>query len=235
MSAGDAASFEAPSVTLPRQLVIRCIWWAVGVLIVATFVAQFAIDAWDKNNIVDLFDSDQKVNFPTAMKVLLLLSATALLAGLGISNRDRWPRHRWFGMSVVFALLTLDEMTYMHQRLSDGMHVVFDTSGPLRFAWEVVYLPFVAALAVVYLPFWRQLANPLRTRLLLAAIGFAGGSGGIEVIKSVLKDDDHWKLSFGLVASLSDSLELLGLALLVTALLTTLGDSNPIIILNFGP
>ena len=47
-------------------------------------------------------------------------------------------------------------------------------------------------------------------------------------------DDDHWKLSFGLVASLSDSLELLGLALLVTALLTTLGDSNPTITLNFG-
>ena len=209
------------SVTPPFARITRAIWIAVGVLVVATFVAQFARNTWGVSTVVNLFDSDQKLNFPSAMKILLLLSATALFAILGLAVQDRWHRVRWLGMSGVFVLLTLDEMTYMHQHLSDGLHDLFGTGGPLRFAWILVYLPFVAGLVVIYWPFWRKLANPFRTQLLVAAIGFGGGSGGVEFVKSELYDEHHWKLSFGLVASVSDSLELLGLALLVTALLAT--------------
>ena len=86
---------------------------------------------------------------------------------------------------------------------------------------------------VLYLPFWRQLPNRLRTQLLLAALGFAGGSGGIEFVKAELFEDHHWKLSFGLVASVSDSLELLGLALLVTALLTTIRRATHAVTVEF--
>ena len=59
----------------------------------------------------------------------------------------------------------------------------------------------------------------LRYGLLLAALLFAGGSAGIELVKGALYDDEHWSLSFGLVASFSDSLELIGLAILVAILL----------------
>ena len=60
-------------------------------------------------------------------------------------------------MSVIFSLVTLDEFTYMHQRISDAMHDAAGTHGALRFAWVLVYLPLLAMLAVVYLPFWRAL------------------------------------------------------------------------------
>ncbi|MEP6625028.1 MAG: hypothetical protein ABJC79_11330, partial [Acidimicrobiia bacterium] len=186
-----------------------------------------------ESTLVNLFDSDQKLNFPSGMKILLLLGATVLLALLGLAVHDRWHRVRWLGMSAVFALLTVDEMTYMHQHLSDGMHDAFGTTGVFRFAWVVVYLPLVVALVFFYWPFWRKLANPFRTQLLLAAIGFAGGSGGIELVKSKLYDEHHWKLSFALVASVSDSLELLGLALLVTALLTVLAGVTKGVLVTF--
>ncbi len=213
---------DATAIALRVRTVNRWIWISVVFLIVATFVAQFARNASGVNTMVNLFDSDQKTNFPSGAKILLLLAATALLGVLGMTVRDRWHRVRWVGMSAVFALLTLDEMAYLHQHLSDGLHNLFATSGPLRFAWILVYLPLVAVLLVLYWPFWRKLPNPLRNQLLVAAIAFAGGSGGIEVVKSALFDDERWKLSFGLAASVSDSLELLGLALLVTALLTTI-------------
>ncbi len=213
---------EGTVVKLPVAPIQRVVWVIVGVLIAATFVAQFAHDAFGQSTIINLFDSDQKLNFPSGMKIILLLASTALLAILGLAVSDRWHRVRWFGMSAVFALLTLDEMTYMHQHLSDGLHDSFGTSGVFRFAWVLIYLPLVLVLVVCYWPFWRKLANPFRTQLLIAAIAFAGGSGGIELVKSKLFDDRHWKLSFGLVASVSDSLELVGLALLATALLTTL-------------
>ena len=213
---------DATVIALPLGRIAAGIWFAVAALIAATFVAQLAHSAWGSGTIVNLFDSDQKLNFPSAMKILLLLGSTGLLAILGMTVRDRHHRVRWLGMSGVFALLTIDEMTYMHQRLSDALHDAFGTNGPIRFAWIVVYIPLVIALAVVYWPFWRKLPNPLRTQLLVAAILFGGGSGGIEVVKAELFDDNHWKLTYGLVAALSDSLEFLGLALLFTALLTTL-------------
>ena len=223
---------EGTVATISARVVSRVIWCSVAVLIVATFVVQFIRDQTGKSTVVNLFDSDQKLNFPSAMKIVLLLSATLLFLLLAITVRDRWHRKRWYGISAVFALLTVDEMTYMHQRLSDALHDFLGTSGPLKFAWVLVYLPLLAVLTVVYLPFWRRLANPLRWQLLVAALGFAGGSGGIEFFKSELFDDRHWKLSFGLVASVSDSLELLGLAVLVTALVATLGRATSSVTVN---
>ena len=223
---------EGTVATLSAHVLARVIWCTVAVLIVATFVVQFIRDRSGKSTFVNLFDSDQKLNFPSAMKIVLLLSATLLFLLLAITVRDRWHRVRWYGISAVFALLTVDEMTYMHQRLSDALHDFLGTSGPLKFAWVLVYLPLLAVLMVVYLPFWRRLANPLRRQLLVAALGFAGGSGGIEFFKADLFDDRHWKLSFGLVASASDSLELLGLAVLVTALVATLGRATSSVTVN---
>lgn len=223
---------EGTVATISARVVSRAIWFTVLVLIVATFVVQFIRNRSGRSTVVNLLDSDQKLNFPSAMKIVLLLSATLLFLLLAITVRDRWHRVRWYGISAVFALLTVDEMTYMHQRLSDALHDFLGTSGPLKFAWVLVYLPLLAVLTVVYLPFWRRLANPLRWQLLVAALGFAGGSGGIEFFKSELFDDRHWKLSFGLVASVSDSLELLGLAVLVTALVATLGRATSSVTVN---
>jgi hypothetical protein len=199
--------------------VTRVIWIAVAALIVATFAAQLFRDAVSANTVVNLFDSDQKLNFPSTAKLLLMLTATLLFAGVGLASVSRHARARWLGMSVIFAFVTLDEFTYMHQRLSDAMHDAAGTSGPLRFAWILVYVPIVAIVAIVYLPFWRTLPARLRYRLLAAAVLFAGGSAGIELIKGAIYDNDHWSLSYGLTASFSDSLELVGLAILVGILL----------------
>jgi len=207
------------SLRIPIAMASRVIWIVVAVLIAATFAAQLFREAVSANTVVNLFDSDQKLNFPSTAKLLLMLAATLLFAVVALASTIHASRVRWFGMSVIFALVTLDEFTYMHQRLSDAMHDVAGTHGVLRFAWVLVYLPLVIVLGVVYLPFWRKLDARLRYRLLAAAILFAGGSAGIELIKGAIYDDDRWSLSYGLVASASDSLELIGLAILVTILL----------------
>ena len=218
---------ELVTVPVPIARVVRVIWIVVGVLIVATFAVQLFRAAVSANTVVNLFDSDQKLNFPSTAKLLLMLAATALFAGIGLAATVRHDRVRWLGMSVIFALVTLDEYTYMHQRISDAMHDVAGTHGALRFSWVLIYVPLLAVLAVVYLPFWRTLPARLRHRLLVAALLFAGGSAGIELVKGAIYDDGRWSLSFGLVASVSDSLELIGLAILVAVLLEHLATLTP--------
>ena len=206
-----------------------------AVLIVATFAAQLFRAAVSANTIVNLFDSDQKLNFPSTAKLLLMLAATALFAAVGLATTVRHDRVRWLGMGVIFALVTLDEYTYMHQRISDAVHDVTGAHGALRFSWVLIYLPLVVVLAVVYLPFWRTLPSRLRHRLLAAALLFAGGSGGIELVKGALYDEEHWSLQYGLVASLSDSLELIGLAILVAILLEHLATETTGVELRLRP
>jgi hypothetical protein len=220
-STGPAGPTDGTPVSIRVRVAVvtRWIWVVVVGLVVATFAAQVYREAVSANTVVNLFDSDQKLNFPSTVKLLLMLASTILFACIGLATVSRRARVRWLGMSAIFAFVTLDEFTYMHQRLSDAMHDAAGTHGALRFAWILVYLPLVAVIGVVYLPFWRTLPSRLRYRLLAAAVLFAGGSGGIELVKGVLYDDDHWSLSFGLTASLSDSLELVGLAILTGVLL----------------
>ena len=163
---------------------VRVIWIVVAVLIVATFAAQLFREAVSANTVVNLFDSDQKLNFPSTAKLLLMLAATLLFACVGLaSTRRATTASAGSGMSVIFGLVTLDEFTYMHQRLSDVVHDAAGTHGALRFAWVLVYLPLLVVVAVVYLPFWRTLDRATALPAPAAAVLFAGGSGGIELVK----------------------------------------------------
>jgi hypothetical protein len=214
-----------PVLPVPVRTIAVVVWSTVATLVAATFAAQLVHEHvhGTNNGDVALFDSNEKLNFPSEGKIVLLLYATVLLAVLGGVARTTVDRLCWLGMASVFVLLSTDEMTYLHQRLSNLLHDHLHTHGPLRFAWVAVYVPILLALAIVYWPFWRRLADPLRTRLLVAAVCFAGGAAGVEPIKATLYHDLHWTLAFGLAAAVSDSLELVGLALLTTTLLAAVG------------
>lgn len=231
--AGSPAGAPA-RVRLRVDRVIRVMWWLVAFLIVATFAAQAAHRlSGDDSTAVNLFDSDQKLNFPTTMKLALMLGVTLLFLVVALGTARRHDRIRWTGLGALFALVTLDELTYMHQRISDAFHNWFGASGVLRFAWIVVYVPALAVVAFVYFPWWRVLPHHLRNGLLWAALLFAGGSAGIELAKGALYDEHHWHLKFGLVAALSDSLELLGLGILVAMLLREVATSPRAVTVDF--
>ena len=57
-----------------------------AVLIVATFAAQLFREVVSANTVVNLFDSDQKLNFPSTAKLLLMLAATILFACIGLAT-----------------------------------------------------------------------------------------------------------------------------------------------------
>lgn len=214
-------------IRIPVHAVAVAVWTGGASLIIGTFGAQLLHDSHVAHWAVPMLDSDQKVNAPSAGKIVLLLAATVLLALVAAASTDRWHRRRWLGMAAVFAFLSFDEMAYLHQRISDALHDTLDTQGALRFAWVLLYLPLVAVLAIVYLPFWWKLPSRLRWTMLVAALCFAGGSGGLELAKSDSFREAHWTLQFGLLAALSDSLELIGLALLVVTLLRYLSQTAP--------
>ena len=87
----------APRIGIPMGAVAVGMWVGVGVLIVGTFFAQLLRDAHVARWAVSMLDSDQKVNAPSAAKIVLFLASTVLFAFVAAASTDRWYRRRWIG------------------------------------------------------------------------------------------------------------------------------------------
>ncbi|MDP8961118.1 MAG: hypothetical protein M3N32_05820, partial [Actinomycetota bacterium] len=167
---------------LTPRAVVRLLAPIVAALVLTTFAAQvlkFTADV--PNAITRLFDSNSKMNFPTAYKILALLACTVLLALIAAAKRrqgDRYARH-WKGLAFVFLFLTADEATMIHQNLDRALQRLTGADGALYFSWTMVYLPLVAAFVIAYWRFLRSLQP--RQQLLFGLAGgcYGGGSGGL--------------------------------------------------------
>jgi len=206
----------------PLRWLRRVVFASAASLVVMDVVASYLAGTNRLRGVTRFFDADFKTNCPSSYKILALLTSTIFLWLITEASRitlDRFSRH-WRVLAGVFAFLTLDEMTALHQSFSAMLHKEIGGSGYLKYSWQVVYLAALGLLAVYFIPFLHHLGPRMRVRLLAAAILFGGGSGGVEFIKAHLEStgsDDT--LSFKLVAAVSDSAEMIGLAILLLLLL----------------
>jgi hypothetical protein len=200
------------SVTLALRITVEA-------LIVGTFAAQLMKANGVGLGIARFIDADVKVNLPTGFKVFSLATAALLAWAIGRTAHaaDDGGARRWTQMAAVLAFLTVDEMAYVHQSLAAWTG---ERSGILHYSWVIVYLPAAMVIGVLFLPFVASLRRDLRTNLVLAGLLFGGGSGGVELVKAkMVHGAGEESLAFYLTTAVSDSLEMIGLAVLVVALL----------------
>ncbi len=209
--------------TWHQETLERVLWWAVGAVIAFDIVASVADSKrWIPYSITRFFDGDVKVNVPTSAKTLGLLSVALLMLLLSSAARKVGAPERrlWLGLAGVVGFAFVDESIYLHQTLSEELHKHLHTHGILSYAWTVVYVPVLVLVALLVLPGLRHLAAPLRWRLLAAGGVYGVGAVAMEPFKSRLSEEtSEAGLGFHLVAAVSDSLQIIGLALLI-ALLT---------------
>ena len=217
------------AIRLPVRRVARVLWWTVVVLGLLSLAAQFMTQAQVLGHVQRFFNSDQKLNFPSVFKEVTLLASTVLFALIATAHRRGrladWKH--WWLLAGAFAFLTLDEMTYAHQSLTDFLEPRLETRGIFEFAWILLYVPATIALVAILIPFVRRLQADLRRRLLLASALFVLGAGGFEIIKGSLFDKQQFSLWFGIAATTSDTLQMAGLSLLIVVLLTELARLVP--------
>lgn len=223
-----AAGRSAPP-RVPIELgldVVRARWWlwAAMVSIVALDVLASVAAALGAPYLVTrFFDGDYKVNFPTGYKLLFLFGVTllfALLSGVARREGDRFAPG-WLLLAAVSGFACLDETVWLHQSVSEVLHHGFNTTGPLRFAWTIVYVPAAVAVFVILLRYLRHLGQGLRWPLLVGGFLYGGGAVLLEPVKSHFSEaGGEQSLLFKLAAALSDSAEMIGLTLLVVVLLT---------------
>ena len=156
---------------------------------------------------------------------LAMMFTAMLLWVIGQSRQPQAPyRRHWIFLALLFTLLALDEVVMFHETLSKATNAVIGpTQGVLHFAWVIPGGIFVILLSISLLSFvWHQ-QPPIRWLFVCSAAVFVGGAIGMELIENVLIDAGQLSsFRFTLVQAAEESMEMLGVAIFIYALLRLL-------------
>lgn len=228
-----------PSVTPPvvvrasRRSVVRALCAAIAVLValhLLSIVVERAIghdDLPGTEVLVRLASMDGELNAPTWFSSSLLLACAALAALVGAAHRARGDGDwHWWALAGVLAFLSLDEAALIHEELSKPLTRSLDLDAERwdHWAWVGPYVIAAALFALTFVRFLRSLPAVTARLLVLAGSLYVAGAGGMELVGRAFWDADDVDAAYLLVVGIEETLELIGMTVLVHALLGHLGD-----------
>ncbi len=173
----------------------------------------------------NLFFLDGEGNLPAIFSTwLILINAMLFLIVWQAAGLAGESRKIWLVLSIVFGFLALDESISIHERLIDPLRLALNATGAFYYAWIIPYGIGVVLLAIVAIPvFWRM---PKRIRFYfgLSAAIYLSAVIGLEMIsgKYLVMMNENKDIVWILMVTLEESLEMVGLIILVYALLLLL-------------
>lgn len=178
---------------------------------------EFLLDQLMQN-----FYLDAEGNIPTYTNALLLFIPSVLLLGISLwksSVKDKFRFH-WLGLSLIFFYLSIDEMTVLHEKLIKPMRAIFGAEGFFYFAWVIPGLIAVALFGLVYLIFFLHLDKKFKWLFFISLGVYIGGVIGGEMVSGYFASMLGQKnMTYAIVSSLEESIEMFGCALIIYSLL----------------
>ncbi len=176
---------------------------------------------------LDSLNMDRELNLPTLYSSVLLLMAALLMQRLGQSSNPATARD-WGLLSKIFIFLALDEALQIHEILIiPGLrHQVHPA---LASTWVVPYAALVLVLLWRFRRFLGSIPRATASRLLRSGAVYVSGAIGMEMVgsfavrSSLIRLHSPW---YGTITGLEESLELLGIILLIDGLMRALLDQQ---------
>ena len=215
---------------LPKWLAL-----ATGGLLTASVLGQVSRYVLGRDHIfglVPLFNVNLEHNVPSLFSTLLLATASSLLLLLGrLEDHENSDRVYWQLLGCLFAFLALDESLSLHEQLNRPAAALLGTSRHplLYYSWAVPGALFVGTTGLVFLRFVLRRPPRMRFYLIASAVLFVGGAIGMELIggrhaKLYGKDS----LTYNLLCNLEEALEMSGVLVFITALVSGLREHQTI-------
>ncbi|NNC87868.1 MAG: hypothetical protein HKN82_05335 [Akkermansiaceae bacterium] len=158
-------------------------------------------------------------NLPTWFSAGQLFLCSAVLAAIALVENRRRARYvpHWWGLCLIFAYISLDEMISIHENADE---LLGSRGGFLYFEWVIPATIVVGIIGLIYLNFLRYLPKATRVRFIVAGMIYVGGALGVEMILGYWTDT-HGKDNFGygLIDWVEESMEIFGISLFLLALL----------------
>jgi hypothetical protein len=216
----------APCLTLPpARRISDALLIIVSILIGLSLVGQVAKHVYGHTMLkgfVPTFYVDYESSAPTWYSSAALGLAAALLAFIAAAKFQLHARYRWHwaALSVLFFLLSLDEIAMIHELPIEPLRERWNAGGVLYYAWVVPGAACVAVVGLAFLPFFLGLPGRTQAGFLLAACMFVGGAIGVEMLSGVQADAlGEENLDYALIVTLEEFLEMLGIVALIRTLL----------------
>lgn len=230
---GGKALTRSPSVLILRPKRVAGVLAAVACLLVALSVALDGVKYFTGDHsfygLIPLFNVRQEANIPSFFSgCLFLVDAMLLLLVWHIRRLHRGPRATWLCLAGLFVFLSFDELFSVHERFTGPLRATFHTSGPLFYAWVLLYGAAVILLAAAFWPTWRRLESIHRRWLALSAALYLAGALGLEMVgvAHLVASGMRGDLWFGLLYTMEESLEMAGLITFAYALMFLAQDDN---------
>jgi hypothetical protein len=168
-----------------------------------------------------------EANLPTWWNASLLLAVAFCASVARFQERDTARRRAWLLVAVAGLLLSMDEITSLHERLNG---LVLSTGlTPRTFPWLIPGVFIAAAGFLLLVRVGRALPSPARRLLLLALTVYAVGAVGVEAVNGVLREV-RW-LYYVMGTTVEEALEMAACILAIGAIvnqLTTLPAATPL-------
>lgn len=207
------------------KMLVRSVWVLAGLVIVGNVAFQLTDhhDYFGHFLVLRLFDVTIESSFPTWLSSTLFLASGLLIWSLGASGEVGTQRMwAWRLVSGLLAAFSIDEVASIHETTSGVVRRALGLDGFLYYAWVVPAAALLLVVAILLLPWFIALPRRLRRALLIAGALFASGTFGLELVggnlisSGLTESSSEWIL----VASIEESLELISLVVLFSALLS---------------
>lgn len=187
---------------------------------------------YDPQQFLFLLDVDGETTIPTWYSTLLLAIAGLLLAVIAHIRREADYRWHWRLLALLFTVLSIDELTSIHERLMHPMRGALYKFGLyesyLYFAWVVPAALGIVVLAVLYIRFFFALPRRTLWLFVLAAAIFIGGALGLELLGGhFVYSDGITNRTFRMLQPIEELGEMVGLTVFIYALLEYIRELAP--------
>ncbi len=211
----------------PRR-VVQLLTLVVACLFFLHLLAMYLLHHTDNDGIlarglVRTFDLLRDMNVPTWYSSANLSLSAVLLAVIAFAKRaaqDRFTLY-WFGLSLIFVLLSVDETATIHEGIQAALRIGIDSDSTL-YGLVAIAATSLFALAVfaIYLRFLAHLPRKTMVLFLVAGGVFVGGAVGLDYIGELYKNvygEDNF--TFAMMNGVEEVLEMGGVIIFIYALL----------------
>jgi len=228
------------SIIISPKKVVRILAYIVILLVVLAVLSQlykYLFNQGEDRYLTQILNMDVEKNFPTWYNSLSLLLCSSLLFIISIAKRklkDPFFYH-WIFLSILFFLMSTDEMIQLHEQVISPIRNSLNTGGFLYFAWVIPAFIFGLLFLMAYLKFIVKLDSKTKILFIISGFVYAFGAMGFEIIsgKYVFEFGKN-NLTYSLITTVEETLEMVGLILFTYALLNYLSTQLSEVSISFS-
>ena len=239
---------ESEAINIPKSfdlnlsvLKIKIIKSLISIVILLHVTNAFAV--WLRHNVdkfflknfyIKIFNVVGEGKIPTWYSACTLLFCALLLFVIAFLKRKNLHSYfwHWAGLATIFAYMSLDEATRIHEVVSGYLTREYNTTGIFYYAWVIPAIFFVLIFGIMYLKFTLNLQKRTRYLFMVAFFIYVGGALGLEMVESALYyKDNHYSTAYYIIGTIEEFLEMSGIVVFIYALIDYIEvclDSNRI-------